>query len=50
MVLAKATLNVRMSEEEYIKIKADAEKLGLDISSYIKFITKNVKIDVAIKK
>ena len=45
-----ATLNVRMSDEEYEKIKKDAEKQGLDISSYIKFITKNVKISVTIKK
>jgi len=44
-----ATLNVRLTNEEYSKIKEDAAELGLDISSYIKFITKNVNIKVAIR-
>lgn len=44
-----ATLNVRLSEQDYKKITDDAEKLGLGISDYIRFITKNVKIAVTIK-
>lgn len=49
-------LNVRMSEEEYNKIKEDAVKAGFgttkkpNISDYIKFITKNVEISVKIKE
>lgn len=44
-----ATLNVRLTEEEYEKIKSDAEKLGLGISVYIRFITKNIDIKVTLK-
>ena len=44
-----ATLNVRMTDEEYNKIKKDAQRYGLDISNYIKFITANVKIKVTLK-
>ena len=44
-----ATLNVRLSEEDYKKITDDAVTLGLTVSEYIRFITKNVKIKVAIK-
>jgi hypothetical protein len=45
-----ATLNVRMSDTEYEKIKDDAKNVNLDVTSYIKFITQNVKIEVTIKK
>ena len=44
-----ATLNVRMTDDEYNKIKKDAEKVGLDVTSYIKFITTTVKIKVTAK-
>lgn len=45
-----ANLNVRMSEEEYKKITEDAAKLGLGISDYIRFITRNVKIEVNLER
>ena len=41
-----ATLNVRLNEEDYKKITEDAVKLGLTVSEYIRFITKNVNINV----
>jgi hypothetical protein len=44
-----ATLNVRMTEEEYRKIEEDAKKYNMSISTYIKFITQNVKIEVSVK-
>lgn len=54
--MALANLNVRMTDEEYEKIKADALTLGFGtedkpgVSDYIRFITKNVKIEVKLKK
>jgi len=44
-----ALLNVRLTDTQYTKIKEDANNLGLDITSYIKLITQNVKIDVKLK-
>ena len=44
-----ATLNVRLSEEDYKKITEDAVRLGLTVTEYIRFVTKNVKIEVTIK-
>jgi hypothetical protein len=44
-----ATLNVRMTEEEYKKIEEDAKKYNMSISTYIKFITQNVNIQVKVK-
>ena len=41
-----ATLNVRMADEEYKKIENDAKKYNMSITTYIKFITQNVKIEV----
>jgi antitoxin component of RelBE/YafQ-DinJ toxin-antitoxin module len=41
-----ATLNIRLSKEEHKKITEDAVKLGLTVSEYIRFITKNVNIKV----
>jgi len=49
------SLNVRMTQEEYNKIKEDAVKLGFGtkarpgISDYIRFISKNIKIDVKLQ-
>lgn len=45
-----------MSDDDYEKIKADALKLGFGsedkpgISDYIRFLTRNVKIEVTIKQ
>lgn len=46
------TLNVRMTDEEYDKIKRDAIKCGFldsqgrpQITAYIKFLCNNVKIE-----
>lgn len=44
-----ATLNVRLSDEDYKRITDDALRLGLSVSDYIRFITKNVKIEVTLK-
>ena len=47
-----AKLNIRLSDDEYAKIKQDASNLSLDITSYIKLITQNdieIKLKVAEK-
>ena len=44
-----ANLNVRLTDQEYENIKVDAKNLGLRISDYIRFITKNINIEVNLK-
>lgn len=44
-----ATLNVRLTDIEYNKIKQDAANLSLDVTSYIKLITQNVKVKVTLE-
>lgn len=41
-------LNVRMNDEDYNKIVETAEKLGLSVSDYIRFLTTahRLKIDI----
>lgn len=43
-----ANLNVRMTDKEYKKIEEDSKKVNMSISTYIKFITQNVKIKVEV--
>lgn len=45
-----ANISVRCKPEEYEKIKAKAESYGMELSTYVRFVSLHAKIEVKVKK
>lgn len=48
--MSPKNLNVRMTDEEYQKIKEKADKMGMSISEYVRFISIHADIKVKIRQ